>query len=98
MTKAHLSTETDLTSAMESLRDQVAAGSLPRNVLSTSEASAVLAEIERLKTDEQRWRTGFADECRANDRLRAALKEIVDDGDFTAPEGMKRVAREALKS
>lgn len=55
-------------------------------------------ELERLKLEEQRWRTGFADECRANDRLRASLKKIIDEGDFTAPEGMKRIAQEALKS
>lgn len=33
-----------------------------------------------------------------NVRLRGALQRIVDDGDFTAPENMKRIAREALSN
>jgi hypothetical protein len=34
---------------------------------------------------------------RENAELREALRKIVDDGDFTAPEGMKRIARAALQ-
>ena len=30
-------------------------------------------------------------------RLREALAKIISDGDYTAPEGMKRIAREALR-
>jgi hypothetical protein len=31
-----------------------------------------------------------------NERLRAALQQIIIDGDYTAPESMKRIAQEAL--
>jgi hypothetical protein len=29
--------------------------------------------------------------------LKAALRKIISDGDYTAPEGMKRIARSALE-
>lgn len=32
-----------------------------------------------------------------NERLRTALQRIIDDGDYTAPEGMKRLARAAIE-
>jgi len=31
-----------------------------------------------------------------NERLRFALQEIIDNGDYTAPEGMKQIAKRAL--
>lgn len=42
-----------------------------------------------------RERDAAADRIRA---LEAALRKIVRDGDYTAPEGMKRIAQEALGS
>jgi hypothetical protein len=32
------------------------------------------------------------------DKLAEGLRKIVSDGDYTAPEGMKRIAREVLHS
>jgi len=49
-------------------------------------AQGELPGMERVNTD---WEA-------KSERLREALQNIIDNGDYTAPEGMKRIAKKAL--
>lgn len=58
----------------------------------TSDALTVPLKVyDALKVDRDDWR-------QREHALRAALQKIVDEGDYTAPEGMKRIAQDALIS
>src|SRR5512146_2601240 len=59
-----------------------------------------VAELAQARAERERARHGEATgllKARVA-ALTTALREIVDNGDFTAPEGMKRIARDALLS
>ena len=56
------------------------------------ECRAVRAGLSEVIVDGAKW---VSMEGRIRD-LEAALSKIVSDGDYTAPEGMKRIAAKAL--
>lgn len=55
-------------------------------------ASGLIDRADRPPDQMRAWARLFA----AAPNLLAALKKIVSDGDYTAPEGMKRIAQEAI--
>jgi hypothetical protein len=48
-----------------------------RDELIEQASNAMAHEVERLRIEEQRWRSAFVDECRANDRLVAAMRKAL---------------------